>query len=108
MVAKFERTAIISYAHPVCKGRPFFFALQDSAGLANFGAAEAVSGPSLGACAARGPRLEVVCGRMRWLHSLANQAGPVGTGHRQLVSSSDTAWVEPFPALASTLPKFER
>ena len=73
MVAKFERTAIISYAHPVCKGKPFF-ALQDSAGLANFGAAEAVSGPSLGACAARGPRLEVVCGAHA-LAALACQSG---------------------------------
>ena len=43
---------------------------------------------------------------MRWLHTLANQVGLVGTVHRLLASSSDPVWVEPSPALASTLPEF--
>ena len=74
--------------------------------LANFCATEAVCGPPLGACAACDPHLEVAAWRMRWLRTLANQVGIVGTVHRQLASSSGTAWVEPSQALASTLSEF--
>ena len=71
--------------------------------LSNYCAAEAVCGPPLGACAVRDPRLEVATRRMRWLVTLANQVGLVGTVHRHLATLSGPTWAEPSAALSSTL-----
>ena len=91
---------------PLCVQGKALVARKAPLELANFCAAEAVCGPPLGACAARDPRLEVAARRMRWLNMISNQVGLVGTVHRQLASPSGTTWMEPSPALASTLSEF--
>ena len=58
--------------------------------LSNYCASEAALGSPLGACAARDPRL-----RMRWLVTLANHVGLVGTVHRHLATLSGPTWAEP-------------
>ena len=60
--------------------------------LSNYCEAEAVCGPPLGACAARNPRMEAATRRMRWLITLANQVGLVGTIHRHLATVSLLTW----------------
>ena len=58
--------------------------------LSNYCASDAALGSPLGACAARDPRL-----RMRWLVTLANHVGLVGTVHRHLATLSGPTWAEP-------------
>ena len=75
--------------------------------ISYFGALEVLSGPPLGACAFRDPRLDVLARRLRWLVALANLPGLVGTLHRLLASGSGTAWVEPTASLAAALAELQ-
>ena len=71
--------------------------------LSRYRAAEVVSGLPLGSCAVRDPFQEVHMRRIRWLWTLANQTGLVGTVHRFLAAPEGSGWAEPTPALASAL-----
>ena len=61
-------------------------------------------GLPLGDCAARDPRLEVLSRRLRWVVSVANSLGIVGTLHRHLATSGVSGtWNEPTLASSSAL-----
>ena len=75
--------------------------------LSHFAAAEVLSGPPLGACAVRDPRLEMLVRRLRWLQHVGNHSGLVGTYHRFLASPRGGDWEEPSPALRAALNALE-
>ena len=74
--------------------------------LAHYCASEVITGPPLGACSLRDPRLEMHCRRLRWLCVLANQDSLVGTVHRTLATLGGTSWVEPSASLTTSMNVF--
>jgi len=70
-----------------------------------YGALEAITGPPLGACAMRHPQLEVLSRQLRWVVTLANSPGHVGSLHRELAMCGDAPWKDSTPALAKALKK---
>ena len=71
--------------------------------LSIYGALEVISGLPLGASAVRDPRLEVLSRQLRWLVTLANLPGLVGSLHRQQAVVGDAPWADPTPALSGAL-----
>ena len=62
-----------------------------------------ISGLPLGASAVRDPRLEMLSRQLRWVVTLANLPGLVGSLHRQLAVVGDAPWADPTPALSGAL-----
>ena len=90
VVAQMWRTTVLAQALYVCEVREVSHTQLSAA-------------HRFGACAVQDPRLEVAIRRMRWLVTLANHVGAVGTVHRHLATLSGPTWLEPSAALSSTL-----
>jgi len=72
--------------------------------LSVFGAIEVITGLPLGACAVRDPRLEALSRQLKWVVTLANLPGLIGTLHRELaLDNASSTWMDPTPALAAAL-----
>ena len=70
--------------------------------LNTYAAAEVLGGLPLGGHAVRDPREEALGRRLRWLQTLANHSGLLGTLHRQL-ACPNFEWNEPSVALRAAL-----
>jgi len=97
-----ELRQIPTLLKPLC-GQVRTVANKAPLGLSNYGAIEVISGLPLGACAVRDPRLEVLSRQLRWVVTLANSPGLVGSLHRQLAVVGDAPWKDPTPALSVAL-----
>ncbi len=71
--------------------------------LSSYAAVEVLGGLPLGCHALRDPRLEMVSRRLRWLQTVGNASGLVGTLHRELASGPGGTWNEPSAALSAAL-----